>query len=1002
MRRWLIIIGMVIAMGKVMGQVQKFRIPDFSVPVCGVWLTPEQNKSGVPLGGLGTGFLELRSDGKFHDAVLQNNWLHPKPPADCALTFRAERDGQSEDAVLLSSAADKNFVGGRRSACPTRYFGHFPMADLDFGKPTNLPVSVWVRAFAPFIPHDYDLSNIPAALFSVRVRNEGQKPATVTLALSWDNDIGVQTSARGNVGGFFGWQVGDLVPLQSRTIVVAHVFGQSDDELTVAGTEAYEVARSTDLRAFERECQQKANELHTERLSFALDDFGCFNWEAAKKQTGVFEGVETIGQIFFAVRWNDKAAMIDFAPNVFSQPKGLRLLSSLRTDEQGKLALTVMETDDGALRLVAACLLTDRALVRWFILENRTDQTLKDVRFAYYANPDIGGPQSCDDDGVSLRLADELKGMHFGDDAHKVRQDLVAFQPDYFGIGAWNEALDQMRRGDWTPIEQATAKAVHTAFRKKGVVGVQMRREGLEGSYTIAVSQAWTIPTSVTKCLKGSYTIAVSEANSLRDEKTPARVIAQTKLAPGEKKQITFAFAWHFPTWKSSDGKVAHNRYAIRFKDAQDVATFALANAQMIERRIIAWQERIYGSDLPDWLKDALINGLYSLARNTWWLDDGRFFHNESFTGCPITETLVCRFNGSFATLLLFPELEKRTMREFARFQKDDGEIPFGFGAPTGLEAPMFHVQHPIVSSEWVLMVWRDYLWTGDKKFLSDMYPHAKKAMQFAMTLDKDGDSLINDDPGSETGFPAHQYYDIWAWFGTSAYVAGIGLAALRAAEEMAKAMDDAEFARWCREHFERGRKAYDEKLWNGRYYRLYNDPHRNRISETCLTNQLVGQWFGWLCDLGELHPKERIVSAIQSVAELNMKATNWGAVSGVKPDGTVDESGGWQSKEVVIGEVFNFATTALFAAVAQADSLADSLRHYGLTAAERVYRALWQSGMMWNQHFNHSAKDASPVWGHHYYSNMCIWALPFGYYGVAMRFKSGRCRQKLDEAIGF
>ncbi|GEM_PF-1133479 len=991
MKFWVIVgIGVMIAMGEAMAQTQKFLIPDFSVPVFGIWLTPKQNKSGVPLGGLGTGFLELRPDGKFHDAVLQNNWLHPKPLANCQLTFHAECGGQSGDELLLSSVSQSLIPA------PCRYFGHFPMADLDFNRPTKLPISVWVRAFAPFVPHDYDLSNLPTTLFSVRVRNEGKKTASVTLALSWDNDIGTPTSAEGNVAGFFGWQVGNLPPDETHAVVVAHVFGQSDDDLTVAAAEAFKVAHSTDLSAFERECRQQANELRTKRLQFVLDEFGGFNWEATGKQTGVFDGVEIIGQIFFAVRWDDKTAMIDYAPNAVSQPKGLRLILPLHTDNQKRKALAVLETDDGALRLTATCLLTEQALVRWFVLHNLTDRTLKDVHFAYYANPDIGGAESCNDDRVIWRQSDGVKWLHFADSIHKVQQDLYALQPNYFGIGTWNETLEKMRQGAWIPVE-----AVHTPFREKGIIGVQMRRERIDGSYAIGASgKGWRL--KATPCEKAIDGLA------------RAKLVAQTLLKPGEEKWVTFAFAWHFPTWQSSDGKLCRHRYAVRFQDAQSVATFALANAQKIERRIIAWQERIYGSDLPDWLKDALINGLYSLARNTWWLDDGRFFHNESFTGCSVTETLVCRFNGSFATLLLFPELEKRTMREFARFQKDDGEIPFGFGIPMGLEAPMFRVQHPIVSTEWVLMVWRDYLWTGDKQFLRDLYPHVKKAIGFAMTLDKDGDSLINDDPGSEkswpNGWPAHQYYDQWPWFGTSAYVAGIGLAALRAAEEMAKVMGDAEFARYCRKHFEQGRKAYDEKLWNGRYYRLYHDPQRNRKSETCLTNQLCGQWYAWLCDLGELHPMERIVSALKSIAKLNMKATKWGAVSGVMPDGMPDESGGWQSKEVVIGEVWNFATTTLFTSRARVPSRADksagrgspTLHQIGLTAAERVYRALLQSEMMWNQHFNHSAKDASPVWGSHYYSNLCLWALPFGYYSIPMKqSRARRCPFRKVVRIG-
>src|SRR5258706_15521965 len=64
-------------------------LPGYKLPASGRWLGSSQNQSGVPLGGMGAGYLELRPDGKFHDAVLRNNWSKPGPPAGCGLTFSA-------------------------------------------------------------------------------------------------------------------------------------------------------------------------------------------------------------------------------------------------------------------------------------------------------------------------------------------------------------------------------------------------------------------------------------------------------------------------------------------------------------------------------------------------------------------------------------------------------------------------------------------------------------------------------------------------------------------------------------------------------------------------------------------------------------------------------------------------------------------------------------------------------------------------------------------------
>lgn len=691
---------------------QEVALPGFAAPVPGRWLGPTDNRSGVPLGGLGTGFLELRADGRFHDAVLQNNHRMPKPPAACALELTISPRREPDSAALLSSATAPtpehlNTRTPNTAPSALRYCGHFPMADLDFGRPTRAPVSVWVRAFAPFAPGDYDLSNLPVALLSVRVRNEGDRPIPIALALWWENDLGASTAA------------------------------------------------------------------------------------------------------------------------------------------------------------------------------------------------------------------------------HE-----------------------------------------HAPFSGSGLLGVRMKRAGSDGSYALAVQG-------------GRWGLAALPSVGPAEGAPRAQVEAEATLAPGEERRVTFAVAWHAPTWRSSDGRLCRNRYARRFSDAQKAAEYALERAGEIEARIVLWQQRLYAADLPGWLKDGLVNSLYALARNSWWLEDGRLFVNESFTGRPGTETLACRFNGSVALLLLFPDLEKRVMREFARLQAANGEIPASLGSPAALEAPTFGVQRPLVSAEFALMCWRDYLWTGDRVFLRAVYPNAKRAMQYAMTLDRDGDGLINDAPESVTGRPSNHYYDLWPWWGTSAYVAGIGLAALRASEALAKAVEDREFAEWCRARFEQGQRAFQDELFNGRYYRLYSDPDNLRGSEVSLVNQLCGQWAAWLGDLGDLHPRAQVGGALRSIAALNMQATVWGAVSGVQPDGRPDESGAPQSSEVVPGEVWNFAATALMAGRLTDDA---ELRRIGLMAAERAYNALLQSGTLWDQHFVYAAKDAAPLTIPHYSGNLSLWALPFGCLGLPLR----------------
>ena len=50
------------------------------------------------------------------------------------------------------------------------YWGHYPVADLEFEMP-DCPVSVGLRAWAPFLSGDSAASNTPGAVFELHLRN---------------------------------------------------------------------------------------------------------------------------------------------------------------------------------------------------------------------------------------------------------------------------------------------------------------------------------------------------------------------------------------------------------------------------------------------------------------------------------------------------------------------------------------------------------------------------------------------------------------------------------------------------------------------------------------------------------------------------------------------------------------------------------------------------------------------------------------------------------------
>ena len=890
-------------------ELDTFQAPGYEQPVSGVWYGPGEAASALPLGGLGTGFVDFTSRATFGANTIENTWLRPQPSG-----------AKSGLEVAVGATKVALYAGDTASIPSMRYWGHFPAADVDFGEAFG-ETSVYLRAFAPLIPHDYTLSNLPAALFRFTVTNRAQTKRPVTLALQWQANAPAGRKAQGNVEGALGWRRATLAPGDVWRVAPVLLFARNRAALTEPLWPS--VTQGTALRG--TAVPEGTAYAFGAVKYFLLDGFGGFNWETRRRESARFNGAENIGQLLWRLTWGDQRA-------------GRRLDGAFGFSNDGLPAKTADGALEVGLRVVQAGA-DGVALV--FEIENVSGGDLRDLEFGFAANFDLGGPKRAEHQRAEFDAG--LKGIVFEDDGVDIVAALVG-DADEFIVSTWPQAHQAMQRHELLPFDAPLDVAQATGLEN----GIRLNVPG--GSYAVGAQSdaGWSVQNSA------------PEPGVIRCE-------ARRTLGPGETADLVLALAWHFAYWTSSDGERVRNRYASAYKDAGEALSTALANARDAQQKVIAWQERVYGRDIPPLLKDALVNGLYLLARNTWWMDDGRFFQSESFTGCPITETFVCRFNGSFPLALLWPECERATMEAVAKAQADSGEIPFSFGRPLGTRSLRFHCQHPIVSSEFVLTTWRNYVLWQDKGYLEAMYPAVKRALRFAMTLDKDGDGLINEDPGSERGWPANQYYDIWPWWGTSAYTASIWLAALRAGEECAKKQGDDAFADELRAWYGRGAKAFEDKLWTGEYYRLYNDPAGNRRSETSLTNALCGQWFAYTCGLGDLVPRSNVNSVIDTVLRLNAAATPYGAVNGVGPNGAVDETFPDHSAVITIGEVWNFCAMA-----ASVGRKTDAIELF----EESYANVLLRQRTPWNITWSLNRDTGKLKWGWNYYSNTCVWTL--------------------------
>jgi hypothetical protein len=143
-------------------------------------------------------------------------------------------------------------------------------------------------------------------------------------------------------------------------------------------------------------------------------------------------------------------------------------------------------------------------------------------------------------------------------------------------------------------------------------------------------------------------------------------------------------------------------------------------------------------------------------------------------------------------------------------------------------------------------------------------WPRIRKAMEFLIREDGNADGLLE---GSQ-----HNTYDI-NFVGPNTMVGSLYLAALRAAEEMAREVGDGPFAETCRKIFESGKRLSVERLFNGEYFIQLVDLAKYpkfQYADGCLADQLFGQGWAHQLALGYVYPKKTILAALKSIWKYN------------------------------------------------------------------------------------------------------------------------------------
>jgi len=433
------------------------------------------------------------------------------------------------------------------------------------------------------------------------------------------------------------------------------------------------------------------------------------------------------------------------------------------------------------------------------------------------------------------------------------------------------------------------------------------------------------------------------QISRMKDSFGGCALCAGAVLAPGEQRTFRFLLTWYFPDHYSGSNRLGHY-YEVLYRDAAEAARFLIDHNDRVFGGARAFADLLYSTDLPRQYSDAWSGNLSSLVKSSWYLKDGRFGLWEGLGYCGFHTTDIT-YHASFGLLVLFPELQKRQMRMGAAFQRPDGRVHHLF--TPDLDQVDDGFDRVDMNMQFVLMVFRDWLFTGDDVYLRDLWPHVCLAMDSIGALDSDGDGLPDQNTRRNT-------YDSWNFAGTPAYIAVLWLAALKAAGQLAEILRDSSRRGQWSDLLEKGKQSLEEKLWYGSYYYLWADD--DRTDGSLMTDQLDGEWFLRMTGQEGLLPEERIRQVLRTVFGYCFDEEA-GLVNAVCPPGAVTTLHTYRNCQA--GAVWT-GIGYVFAALAMSVGLTEEADR----VMETVYENQFRLGALWDH------------WecGHHYTRPMSSW----------------------------
>ena len=370
--------------------------------------------------------------------------------------------------------------------------------------------------------------------------------------------------------------------------------------------------------------------------------------------------------------------------------------------------------------------------------------------------------------------------------------------------------------------------------------------------------------------------VSSGEQSAPLREKLVGSLGRAVKLEAGQSAVVSFLITWFFPNLRALPINPAQQGryYASRFDSALAVAKYVAREFQRLSSQTFLWRETCYDSTLPYWFLDRAFLNTSILATSTCYrFKDGRFWAWEGVGCCAGTCAHVWHYAHAMGRQ--FPELERilRERTDFGLAMLPNGAIRFR-GENNG--GPAIDAQ-----AGSILRALREHQMSGDDAFLKRIWPGVKKATEWLIAQDGNGDGIIE---GAQ-----HNTLDT-DWYGAVAWLSGLYLAALQAAATMADELGDAEFARTCRGILAVGQKKIVAELFNGEYFYDRVDPRRPETVNSgtgCEIDQVMGQSWAFQVGLPRVLREKETRSALRALWRYNFSPD-------VGPYRAVNKPGRW------------------------------------------------------------------------------------------------------------